>query len=53
MIKGFKLKSKNYNTNFTELYVRINLLIEEGNEESIEQIKSILNLRKVDIPTHF
>lgn len=31
MIKGFRLKSKNYNPNFTDLYVRINLLIDEGN----------------------
>ena len=53
MVAGFRVRSKNYDLGFTDLYNRINSLLEDDSPENAEQVKSILNLRKVNIPDHF
>jgi hypothetical protein len=46
----FTVKSKVYSLKFTDLYKRIHAILLNQAEDSFEQLKSILNLKKSDIP---
>lgn len=48
----FNVRSRVYSLKFTDLYRRVQSILDNPVEDSFEQLKSLLNLRKLDLPRH-
>jgi hypothetical protein len=46
----FSIKSRVYSLKFTDLYRRVQAILTSQADDSFDQLKSLLNLRKADIP---
>lgn len=48
----FTVRSRVYSLKYTDIYRRVQSILDNPVEDSFEQLKSLLNLRKVDLPKH-